>query len=128
MPSSEKTLCVSSQVLARPEADRPGGTRPSQPDGMPKQIWELTVRCWAQDPKLRPKFSTISKEIERMYNPGSTLRKDTAHTGTSLVIASKLTLASTDSSENETAWATASEGDSEQDQQYVVVRCVQKYR
>jgi len=59
------------------------GTRPARPDQMPEGIWQLTTRCWAQDPKLRPKFSTITKEIERMYNPGSIIRKDTAHTGMS---------------------------------------------
>ena len=64
-------------------SDTTDGTRPAQPEKMPQKVWELTTRCWAQDPKLRPKFSTISKEIERMYNPGSTLRKDTAHTGMS---------------------------------------------
>lgn len=106
------------------QSDMTDGTRPAQPEKMPQKVWELTTRCWAQDPKLRPKFSTISKEIERMYSPGSALRKDTAHTGMSWMRSTELTLASTDSSENETAWATASEGDSEQDQQWVIVGCV----
>jgi hypothetical protein len=61
--------------------DISGGSRPARPDQMPENIWQLTIRCWSQDPKLRPKFSIISKEIERMYSPGSILRKDTAHTG-----------------------------------------------
>lgn len=87
---------------------------------MPDNLWSLTEQCWAQDPKLRPKFSAISKQIESMYHPREALRKDTSHTGECTCMRSVLMVASTESSENDTVWATASEGSSEEDQQYVL--------
>jgi len=119
MPNSGKTSCVGYQCSGEDAADPVGGTRPSRPGRMPENLWQLTERCWAQESRLRPKFSTISKEIERMYSPKSNSRKDTSHAGMSIGQTSKLMPASTDSSENDTVWATASEGSSEQDQQYV---------
>lgn len=100
-------------------ADGTEGLRPSRPDSMPEKVWLLTARCWAQDPKLRPRFSTIVREIEGMYSPRESLRQQSTQTSEFSVVIHLVELmsASTDSTDNETAWATASEGDSSQDQQ-----------
>lgn len=95
------------------------GLRPPRPDKMPEKLWLLTARCWAQDPKLRPKFTAIGKEIAQMYTPRDSLRQGSTQTGKPIIHSWLTCSASSESTDNETAWATASEGESEEDQQYV---------
>lgn len=71
------SVCVMQRLLA----DGIGGLRPPRPDGMSESMWLLTARCWAQDPRLRPRFSIIAREISKMY-PCKT-RKDSAITSKS---------------------------------------------
>ena len=37
---------------------------PERLDVFPQRCWELMEKCWAQDPKERPSFETIVKELE----------------------------------------------------------------
>ncbi|GAB1221030.1 hypothetical protein ENUP19_0062G0033 [Entamoeba nuttalli] len=40
------------------------GNRLSKPNGIPDNYWELTTKCWSQNPEDRPKFVDILKTIE----------------------------------------------------------------
>ncbi|EAL44430.1 tyrosine kinase putative [Entamoeba histolytica] len=40
------------------------GNRLEKPDGIPENYWELTTKCWSQNPEDRPKFVDILTIIE----------------------------------------------------------------
>lgn len=39
------------------------GYRPKKPDHLPKKLWAVVERCWAQRPNDRPTFETIVQEL-----------------------------------------------------------------
>ncbi|CAL8076316.1 unnamed protein product [Calicophoron daubneyi] len=44
------------------------GYRMERPHGCPEAVYSVMLRCWAWDANLRPSFSEIHAELERMYN------------------------------------------------------------
>ena len=43
-----------------------GQLRPKWPRGSPRGLVDITLRCWAQEPELRPTFSDIIKELDEV--------------------------------------------------------------
>ena len=43
-----------------------GQLRPKWPRGSPRGLVDITMRCWVQEPELRPTFSDIIKELDRV--------------------------------------------------------------
>ncbi|PSS37293.1 hypothetical protein PHLCEN_2v862 [Hermanssonia centrifuga] len=62
--SDLNTRSVALHVLAGRRVDRPNG-----PDGrpMPDALWALVQRCWAQNPKQRPRFRAICEQLDGMF-------------------------------------------------------------
>ncbi|KAI8999868.1 kinase-like domain-containing protein, partial [Hyaloraphidium curvatum] len=42
------------------------GVRPERPEGVPDAVWSLMERCWDQDPKKRPTFVQVAKELDEI--------------------------------------------------------------
>jgi hypothetical protein len=38
--------------------------RPSKPDFILEDVWEMLQRCWAEDPEERPCIEAVWKELE----------------------------------------------------------------
>lgn len=53
------------QILDRVNA----GSRPSFPPTTPPKFSSLAALCWAQDPAVRPPFSTVASFLEEMLGP-----------------------------------------------------------
>ena len=46
------------------------GLRPTLPGSSPPALRDLILRCWDDDPSLRPPFETIHEELQRMDPDG----------------------------------------------------------
>ncbi|XP_053568137.1 proto-oncogene tyrosine-protein kinase ROS [Bombina bombina] len=42
------------------------GQRMDSPANCPDDMWDLILKCWAQDPKQRPRFSFLKKKLEQL--------------------------------------------------------------
>ncbi|XP_075719818.1 proto-oncogene tyrosine-protein kinase ROS [Rhinoderma darwinii] len=42
------------------------GQRMDSPDNCPDDIWDIMLKCWAQNPAERPRFAKIQKQLEEL--------------------------------------------------------------
>ena len=44
------------------------GYRMPAPDGTPSNVYDLMLACWEQEPKERPHFDEIYRDLQKMRN------------------------------------------------------------